>query len=140
MASAAKSGTFDQLIERIEGTPRARIINGLRFYGGEHNAKELRRDGDIPSGIYHFEELEKKGLIEKTGEEFAGRGGTSATYRLTNRGQKIADELADSSGRVTAAELEEEVEELQNELERLGKLYNQLADHVEKIDERTLDE
>jgi predicted MarR family transcription regulator len=144
MASAANPVTFGQLIERNRDSPRARILDGLRFYDGESNAKQLRRYGDIPSGIYHFGELEKQGLIESVGEEYVGRGGTATTYQLTDRGQEVADELADSP--VEATQLlerverqEQEIEELQSELDRLGELYNEVVEYVEEIDERSVD-
>jgi DNA-binding PadR family transcriptional regulator len=150
MASTAETATFSQLIKRTRGTPRARIIDGLRFYEGECNAKRLRKEWDIPSGTYHFDELEEQGLIKSVGEEYVGRGGSSTVYQLTDRGWEVNGELVDSDAvgltelinrveKQAAAikELQEQVgktEDLQQDVDHLGNLYNDVAEHVESLD------
>ncbi len=139
MGKSGKSMSFDQLVEKTQGSPRERILDGLRFYGGESNAHQLRSYCNIPSKNYHFNKLEMQGLIETSGEEYVGKGGSAKIYHLTERGRKVVNELVEFSSGETATELQNRIEELENELERLGNLYNELADHVEVIDQRTVD-
>ena len=127
--------TLDDLVEQTRG-PRASIVDGLRFYGGETNVKKLRQYGDFQSAAYHLDILQEQGLIEKAGEEFVGRGGSSTVYRLTNLGGEVADELTDSSDQsATFSEMVERVEELEEEVESFRQAHNEMADFVERLDE-----
>jgi predicted ArsR family transcriptional regulator len=128
---AGSSATFEEVVEQTRG-PRARILDGLRFYDDEAHAQQLRRYGDIPSGRYHFNKLQEQGMIEKTGEEHIGRGGTATVYQLTELGREIADALDSPSGAETITQLQDDIEELQQR-------YNDIADFVEDLDERMRD-
>lgn len=131
--------TLDDLVEQTRG-PRAAIIDGLRFYGGETNMKKLRQYGNFQSAAYHLDILLEEGLIEKSGEEFVGRGGTSTVYRLTSLGEEVADELTDSADQsATFAEVVKRVEDLEEEIETFREAHNEMADFVERLDEE-LDE
>jgi DNA-binding PadR family transcriptional regulator len=137
MGNAAQTDaeTFDELVEQMRG-PREAIIDGLRFYGGETNMKKLRQYGDFQSAAYHLDILTEEGLIEKTGEEFVGRGGSSTVYCLTDLGQEVADELTDSSDQsATFAEVVERVEQLEEEIERFREAHNEMAEFVEGLDD-----
>jgi hypothetical protein len=126
------SATFEEVIEQTRG-PRARVLDGLRFYDDEAHAQQLRRYGDIPSGRYHFNKLQEQGMIEKTGEEHVGRGGTATVYQLTEFGREITDALDSSSGEA------ETINQLQDDIEELQQRYNDIADFVEDLDERMRD-
>lgn len=134
-AAQTDADTLDELVEQTRG-PRASIIDGLRFYGGETNMKKLRQYGDFQSAAYHLDILTEEGLIEKTGEEFVGRGGSSTVYCLTGLGQEVADELTDSSDQsATFAEVVERVEQLEEEIERFREAHNEMAEFVEGLDD-----
>jgi DNA-binding transcriptional ArsR family regulator len=127
--------TLDELVELTRG-PRASIIDGLRFYGGETNVKKLREYGDFQSAAYHLDILKEQELIEELGEEFVGRGGSSTVVRLTNLGQDVADELTDSSDQsATFSEMVERVEQLEDEIENFREAHNEMADFVEELDD-----
>jgi DNA-binding PadR family transcriptional regulator len=129
------SETFEELVEQTRG-PRADIINGVRFYGGEAHTQQLRRYGDIPSGRYHFHKLEDQEIIEKVGEEHIGQGGAATVYSLTDFGHEIADALdGPSDATVTITELEERIDEMEKEIEILQQRYNAIADFVEEQDD-----
>lgn len=139
---ASSSETLEELVEQTRG-PRAAIVNGLRFYGGEAHAQQLRQYEGIPSKNYHFNKLKDQGVIEETGDEYVGQGGTAKTYGLTNLGREVADALAESAG-VTAAitgfeeridQQSEAIEEAQKEIEILQQRYNAIADFVEDQDD-----
>lgn len=135
----SEADTLDDLVEQTRG-PRASIIDGLRFYGGETNMKKLRQYGDFQSAAYHLDILQEQELIKKSGEEFVGRGGTSTVYRLTNLGEEVAEELRDSADQsATFAEMVKRVEDLEEEAETFRKAHNGMADFVEQLDEE-LDE
>ena len=135
----SEADTLDDLVEQTRG-PRASIIDGLRFYGGETNMKKLRQYGDFQSAAYHLDILQEQELIKESGEEFVGRGGTSTVYRLTNLGEEVAEELRDSADQsATFAEMVKRVEDLEEEVETFRKAHNEMADFVEQLDEE-LDE
>ena len=135
----SEADTLDDLVEQTRG-PRASIIDGLRFYGGETNMKKLRQYGDFQSAAYHLDILQEQELIKKSGEEFVGRGGTSTVYRLTNLGEEVAEELRDSADQsATFAEMVKRVEDLEEEVETFREAHNEMADFVEQLDEE-LDE
>jgi DNA-binding PadR family transcriptional regulator len=134
-ASPPEAETLDGLVELTRG-PRASIIDGLRFYGGESNVKKLRQYGDFQSAAYHLDILQEQGLIEKSGEEFVGRGGTSTVYRLTDLGEEVANELTDSADQSTTfTEVVKRVEDLEEEIETFRDAHNEMADFVEELDE-----
>lgn len=125
--------TLDELVGQTRG-PRASIIDGLSFYGGETNVKKLREYGDFQSAAYHLDILKEQGLIIESGEEFVGRGGSSKVVRLTNLGQEVADELTDPSDRsATFSEMVERVEQLEDEIENFRDAHNEMADFVEEL-------
>lgn len=131
--------TFDDLVEMTRG-PRASIVDGLRFYGGETNVKKLREYGDFQSAAYHLDILKEQGLIEETGEEFVGRGGSSTVYQLTDLGQEVADELTESSDQsATFSEVVKRVEQLEKENEQFREAHNEMADFVEGLDDEIKD-
>ena len=139
MPSADNTGnseTFEELVEKTRG-PRARILDGLRFYNGEAHGQRLRQYGDVPSGTYHFEKLEDHGLIEQTGREYISDGGQANVYRLTDLGQEVGDELTGPSGKeATVTELENQIDQLFEEIENLKQAHNEMADFVENLDDR----
>jgi hypothetical protein len=131
--------TLNDLVESTRG-PRAGILEGIRFYNGAANSRELRQYGDIPSGVYHFNTLVEQGVIEEAGQEHGGRGGPATVYELTDLGEKVADELlGESGGMATIAELEKQLDEQAERIEDLVEAYNNMADLVEEIDARTKD-
>jgi DNA-binding transcriptional ArsR family regulator len=141
MGNAAQTDaeTLDELVELTRG-PRASIIDGLRFYGGETNVKKLREYGDFQSAAYHLDILKEQELIEELGEEFVGRGGSSTVVRLTDLGQEVADELTDSSDQsATFSEMVERVEQLEDEIENFREGHNEMADFVEELDDEIED-
>ena len=117
--------TMDELIEKTRG-PRARIIEGLSFYSGRANTQELRNYGNVPSSTYHFDKLEKQGIIERDGTEYVSRGGEAIAYQLTEFGRDVADELdnTDSPG--------EKMEEI---VEAFHKVATRSDQHTEEIRE-----
>lgn len=139
----ATSESFEELVEQTRG-PRARIINWLQFYGGEAHGQQLRREGDIPSGRYHFNKLQEQGVIEKVGTEHVGKGGEASVYRLTDLGREVVDardESPDVEGTIVEIEnrLDQQAktsEETQNEIETLQHRYDAIADFVEELDDR----
>ena len=134
-----EADTLNDLVELTRG-PRASIIDGLRFYGGETNVKKLREYGDFQSAAYHLNLLQEQGLIEKSGEEFVGRGGSSTVYRLTDLGEEVADELTDTADQsATFSEVVKRVESLEDEIETFREAHNDMADFVENLSEE-LDE
>lgn len=125
--------TLDELVGKTRG-PRASIVDGLRFYGGETNMKKLREYGGFQSAAYHLDILKEQGLIKETGEEFVGRGGSSTVFCLTNLGQEVADELTDPSDQsATFSEMVERVEQLEDEIENFRDAHNEMADFVEEL-------
>lgn len=126
--------TLEELVEETRG-PREAIVNGLRFYGGEAHAKKLRQHDEIPSKNYHFNKLKEQKLIEETGEQPVGKGGTAKTYRLTNTGRDVAEALAESSGVTgTITEVVERLDQQRKDIEELQQGYNQMADFVENLE------
>ena len=138
-AGPLEADTLDDLVELTRG-PRASIIDGLRFYGGETNVKKLREYGDFQSAAYHLNILQEQELIEKSGEEFVGRGGSSTVYCLTDLGEEVADELTDTADQsATFSEVVKRIEDLEEEMETFRDAHNDMADFVEDLDEK-LDE
>jgi DNA-binding PadR family transcriptional regulator len=87
------SDSHGELFEQLEGYRRA-ILDGLRYYDGEANTRELRMYADVPTGsiYHHLQKLEDLGLIEVTGTESVETGGKANVYRLTESGEEIATE------------------------------------------------
>lgn len=137
MGNAEKSSadSFDELVHLTHG-PRASIVDGLRFYGGETNVKKLREYGDFQSAAYHLDILKEQELIEEVGEEYIGRGGSSKVIGLTELGQEVADEISDTSDQSTTfSEMVEQVQELESELETFREAHNEMADYVEGLED-----
>lgn len=137
MGNADESGnseTFEELVDQTRG-PRADIIYGIQFYGGEAHTQQLRGYSDIPSGRYHFHKLEDQEIIERVGEEHIGQGGAATVYQLTDFGHEIADALDEAShGGATITELEDKIEELTEEVGELQQRYNAVYDYVEDLE------
>ncbi len=130
------SETFEELVDQTWG-PRADIIYGIQFFGGQAHTQQIRRYGDIPSGRYHFHKLENQEIIEKVGEEHIGQGGAATVYQLTDFGHEIADALDGPSHRAaTITELEDKIEEQAEEIADLQQRYNAVHDYVEDLENR----
>lgn len=133
--SETSAESFDELVQLTRG-PRASIIDGLRFYGGETNVKKLREYGDFQSAAYHLDILKEQELIEEVGEEFIGRGGSSTVLCLTELGKEVADEISDTSDQSTTfSEVVERVQELESELETFREAHNEMADFAEGLED-----
>jgi polyhydroxyalkanoate synthesis regulator phasin len=91
-ASLPGSKSFEELTEKTRG-PRERILEALRFYGGQSDTQSIRHYGDIPSSTYHFDKLEDDNLIERTGTADVAKGGSALVFEITGLGEKVADEL-----------------------------------------------
>jgi predicted transcriptional regulator len=139
MESSGDTGspeTLEELVEETRG-PREAIVNGLRFYGGEAHSKKLRQHDEIPSKNYHFEKLKEQGLVEQTGEQPVGKGGTAKEYRLTNTGQDVAEALAESSGVTgTITDVMEQLEKQRESIEELQDAHNEMAEFVETLQDQ----
>jgi predicted MarR family transcription regulator len=137
MATTGETGnseTFEELVDQTRG-PRADIIYGIQFYGGEAHTQQIRRYGDIPSGRYHFHKLEDQEMIERVGEEHIGQGGAATVYQLTNSGHEIANALDEPSHRAaTITELEDKIEEQAEEIADLKQRYNAVHDYVGELE------
>jgi molybdopterin converting factor small subunit len=128
------SGAIEELIDQTQG-PRADIIHGVQFYGGEAHTQQLRGYSNIPSGRYHFHKLEDQDIIEKVGEEHIGQGGAATVYQLTDFGHEVADALDESPNRgTTVTELEDKIEEQSEEIQELQERYNTVIDYIEKLE------
>lgn len=111
-----------ELIEKTRG-PRARIIEGLAFYGGRAHSQRLRHYGDVPSSTYHFDKLEEQGIIERDGTEYVSHGGEAIVYQLTDFGYDVADELeAPPDADAEMAELKEAIRLLDKKVQALEEL------------------
>ena len=127
----ANSETFEELVDQTWG-PRADIIHGIQFYGGEAHTQQLREYSNIPSGRYHFHKLEDQEIIERIGEEHIGQGGAATVYQLTDLGHEVADALdGPSDATVTITKLAEQIDEMETKLETLQQRYNAVADLAE---------
>jgi len=130
----ANSETIEKLINQTRG-PRADIIHGVQFYGGEAHTQQLRGYSNIPSGRYHFHKLENQRILERTGQEHIGQGGTATVYQLTDLGHEVADALNESPhGRTTVTELQDQMEEQAEEIQKLQQRYNAIYDYVEELE------
>lgn len=136
---AGSPETLEELAEETRG-PREAIVNGLRFYGGEAHAKQLRQHDEIPSKNYHFNKLQDQGLIEEIGEKPVGKGGTAKIYRLTNTGRDVVEALAESSGVTeTITEVVERLDQLREDIEELQEAHNEMAEFVESLQDQIPD-
>jgi len=128
--------SFEELVEQTRG-PREVIVSGLRFYGGNADAQQLRRYGEIPSRNYHFKRLEDQELIEQTGAEDTSQGGDAAkVYQLTGLGQEVAEALDESSGGTsTVTELEERLDQIEESIEEMDDLLIDMAVHTGILNE-----
>lgn len=99
--------SYEELLGEIYG-PRRELVRGLAFLGGECNSKKLFDVADAPrdSKHYYLTTLADLEVIEKTGTEHAGSGGEAFVWRLTDRGQQVADDIADADA-TTISDLEE---------------------------------
>lgn len=138
---ATATETFEELVDKTRG-PREMIVTGLRFYGGQANARQLRRYGKIPSRNYHFKKLEEQGVIEQEGDEDISQGGAAAKiYRLTDLGQEVAEALEESSGRTsTVTEIEERLDDVEEKLQKMDGLLVDIAVHTGILDENDAEE
>lgn len=131
---AGNSETVEELVDQTQG-PRADIIHGIQFYGGEAHTQQLRGYSNIPSGRYHFHKLEDQEMIEKVGEEHIGQGGAATVYQLTDFGHEVADALDESPhGGTTVTELEAKIEKQAEEIQELQQRYNSVIDYVEDLE------
>jgi predicted ArsR family transcriptional regulator len=136
-----KPETRSELLEKLAGD-RRQIVAALDFFDGKANAKQIRDISNIKRGSSHrnFTTLVKWEVIEEAGSEFAGSGGESTVYRLTDKGRSLIGDGEDeiSHTPVTVEELEDlpaRVTELEAEVETLRSAYTSMRDTLGTIKE-----
>lgn len=126
-----ETDTAEKLVEEL-GSRQAAALRALHFFGGSANSREIRRTGEIPSGSmhHHLTGLRKRDLIEQDGREHVGRGGQAKIWRLTARGEEVADRFADEEPTI------DEVDRMMDDVRQHGERLDELQEtHSENFDE-----
>lgn len=126
--------TYQELLAEIYG-PRRELIKAFRFFDGKVNSKKLFDEADAPrSSKHHYlSTLEELALIEKIGTEHGGHGGQAFVWRLTDRGEQVAGDIADEEA-TTISDLEK-LEQRLTALERQADADQQGQANSEAIEE-----
>lgn len=125
--------TYQELLAEIYG-PRRSLIKAFHFFEGRANSKRLFDEADAPrtSKHHYLSTLQELQLIEKNGTEH-GPGGETFVWRLTDRGQQVADDVVDDDT-TTISDLEE-LEQRLTALERQADPDQQVQANSEAIEE-----
>jgi predicted ArsR family transcriptional regulator len=126
----------------------AAVARATEDDGGGIPTGQLREAVGIPSGSmpYHMGALTEWELVEVVGNEKEGGGSPSKVFALTERGEKFLNRSTISQFpsvedvhhlEERVAELETELETIQDEQRRMRDAYNQMADIVEDLHETT---
>lgn len=147
--TSGRSDPEADLAAWLTGHRRA-ILDAIRFYDDESNTSNIREYANVPRGSFnhHIEGLlnppEKfrtevdwlgdEGLIEVTGKADVGKPAPARVFGLTGTGEKAFEKVVDDVG-IRASDvrdLQQRVEELEQQNEKLADAFNDLRDYVKE--------
>ncbi|WP_227380885.1 transcriptional regulator [Haladaptatus halobius] len=115
--------TFEEMAENLGDRRRALLRVLQQSDGSTLNTSRLRERAGVPTGSigHHLELLERWGLIEESGREYAGRGSRARVWAFTDDGETFVEEYLNSEGGQTASvdDLARRVDELEQQNQHL---------------------
>lgn len=128
--------TFEEMASNLGDRRRALLRVLQQADDSALNTSRLRERADVPTGSigHHLELLERWGLIEESGREYAGRGSRARVWAFTADGETFVEEYLDSEHGPTASvdDLARRIEQLEQENQHLKEELRALTAALEE--------
>ena len=118
---------------------QAEILTVISRFGGEAHTRTLTQSTGYPNDQIwnHMQKLKEEEYVEKVGTVKVDAPRPANNYRITEEGQRVADELDSVATDETEAGVEKErIEELEHALARHDRELGQVRERLDEAEEQ----